>query len=227
MRILLVEDEQRMADAIVELLRQEKYEVEVANDGITGMDLLLCNLYDVVILDVMLPGMSGIEMVKECRNRKNMVPILMLTAKSEVEDKVLGLDSGANDYLTKPFAVKELLARIRALGRRNNTIPDCSIEAGELALMKDTMILSCKTSGEEIRLSEKEYKIMEALMSNYGKILTRETLSLRVWGYENEAEYNNVEVYISFTRKKLSFIGTTMEIKAVRGVGYELKEKNV
>lgn len=227
MKILLVEDEIRMADAIEELLRQERYEVDVCHDGISGLEQIETNVYDAVILDIMLPGMCGIEIVKAARKGKIAVPILLLTAKGEVEDKVQGLDSGANDYLTKPFAVKELLARVRVLTRSNISEIHNAVEAGDLILQNDTLTLSSKTSGEEIRLSDKENKIMESLLSNYGRIVTREMLALKVWGYENEAEYNNVEVYISFTRKKMNFIGTTMEIKAVRGVGYELKEKNV
>lgn len=227
MKIILVEDEIRMADAIEEILKQEAYEVDVFHDGLCGMEQLMCNRYDVAVLDIMLPGMNGLEIVKKIRQEKIATPILLLSAKGEIDDKVLGLDCGANDYLTKPFEVKELLARIRALGRRNIAQSDNSIEAGDLTLRCDTLFLSSKLSGEEIRLSDKEYKIIEAFMVNYGKILTREMLALRVWGYDNEAEYNNVEVYISFTRKKLSFIETTMEIKSVRGIGYELKEKNV
>lgn len=216
-----------MADAIAEILRQEHYDVDVCYNGSDGMDLIFCNIYDVIILDIMLPDLNGIEIVRQTRKEKIATPVLMLTAKSEVEDKVRGLDSGADDYLTKPFAVKELLARIRAMGRRNVSKIDNALEAGDLILYNDSLILSSKKTGEEIRLSDKEYKIIEVLMTGYGKIITRETLALRVWGFENEAEYNNVEVYISFTRKKLSFIGTQMEIKAVRGVGYELKEKHV
>lgn len=227
MKILLVEDEIRMADAIAELLKQEHYEVDVFHDGISGLNQIETNLYDVAILDIMLPGMTGIEIVKTARKDKVTVPILLLTAKGEVEDKVQGLDSGANDYLTKPFAVKELLARIRALTRSNISQVHNAVEAGDLVLQNDTLTLSSKATGEEIRLSDKENRIMEALILNYGRIVTREMLALKVWGYDNEAEYNNVEVYISFTRKKMNFIGTTMEIKAVRGVGYELKEKNV
>lgn len=227
MKILLVEDEIRMADAIAELLKQEHYEVDVFHDGISGLNQIETNLYDVAILDIMLPGMTGIEIVKTARKDKVTVPILLLTAKGEVEDKVQGLDSGANDYLTKPFAVKELLARIRALTRSNISQVHNAVEAGDLVLQNDTLTLSSKATGEEIRLSDKENRIMEALILNYGRIVTREMLALKVWGYDNEAEYNNVEVYISFTRKKMNFIETTMEIKAVRGVGYELKEKNV
>lgn len=227
MKILLVEDEIRMADAVEELLKQEHYEVDVCYDGISGNEWISDNLYDLAILDIMLPGMSGIEIVQNTRKAKNEIPILLLTAKSEIEDKVDGLDSGANDYLTKPFAVQELLARIRALTRRNVTEVKNAIEAEDLILSNATFSLSSRNTGEEIRLSDKEYKIMESLMANYGRVVTREMLALKVWGYDNESEYNNVEVYISFTRKKMNFIGTKMEIKAVRGIGYELKEKHV
>ena len=225
MKILLVEDEKRMADAVAEIFRQENYSVDVCYDGCDGMNHVLSELYDVIVLDIMLPGMSGIEIVQKARKEKIKSPILLLTAKSSIEDKVNGLDCGADDYLTKPFEVKELLARIRALGRRNLAEETDCIEAGDLVLHNDSLLLSCHTTGEEMRLGDKEYKIMEGLMSGYGRIVTRESLALRVWGADAEAEYNNVEVYISFTRKKLKFIGTAMEIKAVRGVGYELREK--
>lgn len=223
MRILLVEDEKRMAQALCEILRLEKYEVDHYADGTDGLAAIESDLYDIIILDVMLPGMNGYEIAKEARHCGIRTPILMLTAKAELDDKVTGLDSGADDYLTKPFMTKELLARLRALGRRNINTPDGTLSFGDISLDTSTLTLSCVTNGQSVRLSEKEYHILEYLISNSGRILTREQLAVKIWGYESDAEYNNVEVYMSFTRKKLAFVGAKAEIKAVRGVGYELR----
>lgn len=223
MKILLVEDEKRMAQALAEILRMEKYEVEHCADGVSGMDAVESNVYDIIILDVMLPGMDGFEIVKNARQKGIRTPVLMLTAKSELDDKVTGLDNGADDYLTKPFMMKELLARLRALGRRNIHSSDGTLSFGDIALDTGTLSLACTANGQSVRLGEKEYRILEYLIANQGQILTREQLALKIWGYENEAEYNNVEVYMSFTRKKLNFVGARTEIKAVRGVGYELR----
>lgn len=223
MRLLLVEDEKRMAQALCEILRLEKYEVDHYANGQDGLAAIESNIYDIVILDVMLPGMNGYEVAKRARQKGIRTPILMLTAKAELDDKVTGLDSGADDYLTKPFMTKELLARLRALGRRNINTPDGTLTYGDISLDTNTSTLSCKVSGQSVRLSEKEYRILEYLISNSKQILTREQLAVKIWGFESDAEYNNVEVYMSFTRKKLAFVGAKTEIKAVRGVGYELR----
>lgn len=227
MKILVVEDEKRMAQALCQLLRLEKYEVDHCDNGIDGLDAIESDIYDAVVLDVMLPHKNGFDIAREAREKGIKTPIIMLTAKSELDDKVTGLDCGADDYLTKPFMSKELLARIRALLRRNGNTADGAISYGDIALDKNTASLSCCTSGQSVRLSEKEYRLLEYLILNGGQILTREQLALKIWGYENEAEYNNVEVYLSFTRKKLSFVGAKAEIKAVRGIGYELRYNNV
>ncbi len=223
MRLLLVEDEKRMAQALCEILRLEKYEVDHATDGISGLDAVESDIYDIIILDVMLPGMDGFEIVKRARQKGIRTPILMLTAKSELDDKIIGLDSGADDYLTKPFITKELLARLRALGRRNINTPDGTLTFGDITLDTGTSMLSCSANGQSVRLSEKEYHILEYLIANQGQILTREQLAVKIWGIESDVEYNNVEVYMSFTRKKLAFVGAETEIKAVRGIGYELR----
>lgn len=226
MRLLLVEDEKRMAQALIELLKMEKYEVDHVADGNAAMDAIASSLYDIIVLDVMLPGKNGFEIAKETRKQGIRTPILMLTAKSELDDKVLGLDSGADDYLTKPFMTRELLARLRALTRRTIASSDGSLSFADIGLDSSTSALHCSASGQSVRLSEKEYRILEYLITNQGQILTREQLALKIWGYENEAEYNNVEVYMSFTRRKLAFVGAAAEIKAVRGIGYELREKS-
>ena len=227
MRILLIEDEKRMADAVSELLCQEKYDVDVYYNGNEGLDAYMEEVYDAAILDVMLPGKNGFEILKEGRQNGIKTPTLMLTARSDIEDKVYGLDLGAEDYLTKPFHVEELLARVRALCRRNAVVSDGLLRACDIALNRKTYMLSCMENGNEIRLGDKEFRIMEYLITNQGQIITREQLTLKVWGYENEAEYNNLEVYISFTRKKLKFIQAKTQIKAVRGVGYKLREEEV
>lgn len=223
MKLLLVEDETRMAEALRELLRLESYEVDVCSDGISGQVAIENNVYDVVLLDVMLPGKSGFKIARQVRSKGIQTPILMLTAKGELDDKVMGLDNGADDYLTKPFQTKELLARIRALTRRSTGSTDGVLSFGDLALHVRTCTLECVTNGQTVRLKGKEYRVMEYLLINQGQILTREQLAVRIWGYDNEAEYNNVEVYLSFTRKKLAFIESCVEIKAVRGLGYELR----
>lgn len=227
MRLLLVEDEKRMAQALCELLRLEKYEVDHYISGLDGLAAIESDIYDVAILDVMLPDMNGYEISKRARQKGIRTPILMLTAKSELDDKVTGLDSGADDYLTKPFMTKELLARLRALVRRSVGSSDGVLASGDISLDANTMMLNCIATGQSVRLSEKEYRILEYLIANSGQILTREQLSVKIWGFENEAEYNNVEVYMSFTRKKLAFVGAKAEIKAVRGIGYELRCGNV
>lgn len=222
MRILLVEDEKRMGEALCEILRQEKYEVDCFTDGLTGLAAGESGIYDIIILDVMLPEMNGFDVVRTLRQKRIYTPVLMLTAKSGLEDKVTGLDCGADDYLTKPFMTKELLARLRALGRRNIATKDKTLAFGDISLDGDNVTLSCTRNGESVRLSEKEFRILEYLIANSGQILSREQLAVKIWGFENEAEYNKVEVYMSFTRKKLSFVGAGTKIKAVRGMGYEL-----
>ena len=223
MRILLIEDEKRMAQALCALLRLEKYDVDHYDNGIDGLSAIESNIYDIVILDVMLPGMDGFEVAKSARNSGITTPILMLTAKTELDNKVRGLDSGADDYLTKPFMSKELLARLRALGRRTLGTTDGILSFGDITLDTNSLILSCTGNSQSVRLSEKEYRILEYLIANSGQILTREQLAVKIWGFESDAEYNNVAVYMSFTRKKLDFIEAKTEIKAVRGVGYELR----
>lgn len=227
MKLLLVEDEKRMAQALCEILRLEKYDVDHCADGLEGMYAIESGIYDIVILDVMLPHKNGFEIVKDIREKGIRTPILMLTAKSELDDKVTGLDSGADDYLTKPFMTKELLARLRALGRRQMNIntSDGTLAFGDIELNTQSTVLICGENS--VRLSEKEFHILEYLIANQGHILTREQLAVKIWGYDSDTEYNNVEVYMSFTRKKLSFVKAKTEIKAVRGIGYELRYTNV
>lgn len=227
MRILLAEDEKRMAAALVAILRQEKYDIDHMADGASALAALESGVYDIAVLDVMMPEINGFEVARRARHNGVKTPILMLTAKSQLDDKVEGLDSGADDYLTKPFQTRELLARLRALGRRSSTFQDESLRYGDLSLDTATATLTCDSTAQSVRLSEKELHILEYMFGNQGQIMTREQLAVKIWGFENEAEYNNVEVYMSFTRKKLAFVGSKVKIKAVRGLGYELREENV
>ena len=225
MRALLVEDEKRMAQALYEILRQEKYDVDHCADGLEGLAAIEAGAYDLVVLDVMLPHKDGFSIAREARAKGIRTPILMLTAKSELDDTVTGLDCGADDYLTKPFRTRELLARLRALGRRSLRSADGALAFGDIELNRGASLLVCGENS--VRLSEKEFRILEYLIANAGQILTREQLAVKIWGYESDAEYNNVEVYMSFARKKLNFVKARTEIKAVRGVGYELRYRDV
>ena len=235
MKLLLVEDEARMAEAVASLLRLEHYEVTVCRDGTAGLAAVLAGGQALIVLDVMLPGLSGFEIARQARAAGIRTPILMLTAKGELDDKVEGLDCGADDYLTKPFLTRELLARLRALARRAAPGEDSAAPAqdagalrfGDLSLDTLSSTLRCTAGGQTVRLSEKEYRLLEYFLQNTVRLLSREQLAVRIWGYESDAEYNNVEVYLSFTRKKLAFIGSNVEIKAVRGLGYELRESHV
>ncbi len=227
MKLLLAEDEARMAKALTEILKMEKYEVDHVPDGAAALEAIESGVYDGIVLDVMMPGMNGFAVARAVRARGIRTPILMLTAKAELDDKVTGLDCGADDYLTKPFQTRELLARLRALLRRNILSPDGSLTFGDVSLDAATATLRCTTNEQSVRLGEKELRILEYMIANQGRILTREQLAVRIWGYESEAEYNNVEVYMSFSRRKLAYIGARTEIKAVRGVGYELRYEHV
>lgn len=227
MRILLAEDEKRMGQALVGLLKKENYDVDYVADGEEALSALEGGIYDIAVLDVMLPGLNGFEVAKGARKAGIEIPILMLTAKSELENKITGLDCGADDYLTKPFETGELLARLRALGRRRGEFVGKAPEYGDISLDIGKAELICNKTGQSIRLGEKELRILEYMIANQNRIITREQLAVKIWGFNNEAEYNNVEVYISFTRKKLAFVGSAVKIKAVRGLGYELREGDV
>lgn len=221
MRLLLVEDEIGLAAAVEKILVKENYIVDVANNGQDALDCALTGIYDGIILDIMIPKIDGIEVLKLIRQNKIQTPVLLLTAKAELEDKIEGLDAGADDYLTKPFHGGELLARVRAVTRRKGNIISSEITFGDLTLNKQTLEIKCGKSA--VKLGAKEYYLMELLISNAGQIITKEQITEKIWGYDSEAEYNNVEVYISFLRKKLVFIGSKVQIKAKRGIGYILE----
>ena len=225
MKILIVEDEKRLADALVQIFTKNKMTADASYNGIDGLDNALSGIYDVIVLDIMLPGMNGIDVLRELRKGGIKTPVILLTAKDEISDKVKGLDSGADDYLTKPFATEELLARVRALGRRSATelVCDDTLSYSDLSLELSTYTLSCGQSS--VKLGLKEFSIMELLMHNRERVLTKENLIVKIWGYDSDAEYNNVEVYISFLRKKLGYIKSNVSIKTLRGVGYSLETK--
>lgn len=224
MRIMIAEDEEKLADALVQIFAKNKMTADAFGNGIDALDNALTGIYDVIVLDIMMPGMNGIEVLRKIRAEGMDTPVLMFTAKDEISDKVKGLDSGADDYLTKPFATEELLARVRALGRRSSAaiVNSDIITCGDLSLDTAAYELSCGKNS--LKLGLKEFSIMELLMKNSGRVLSKETLITKIWGYDSDAEYNNVEVYISFLRKKLDFIKSKAAIKTVRGVGYTLEE---
>lgn len=221
MRILLAEDERSLSKAIVALLEKNNYSVDAVYDGEEALSYIEAGNYDAVILDIMMPKRDGISTLKEMRMRGCNIPVLILSAKSEVDDKVLGLDSGANDYLTKPFSVKELLARIRAMTRIGEGQFDSTLRFGNLTLNLATYELS--TEGASLKLANKEFQMMEMLMRNPSHLISTERFMEKIWGYDSDSEINVVWVYISYIRKKLVTLGAGVEIKAHRNSGYSLE----
>lgn len=224
MRILIVEDELHLAEALTQILRKNNYTVDAVNDGGSGLDNALSGIYDLIILDIMLPEMDGISVLKGIRKEGFSTPVILLTAKGEISDKVEGLDSGADDYLAKPFATEELLARIRAASRRKGEIlPDNALKFGDIELNTSTLKLS--TSSKEIKLILKESELLELLITRKNAVTSKEMVIEKLWGFDSDAEHNNVEVYVSFLRKKLSFLSSSVSINTVRGIGYILEVK--
>lgn len=223
MRILLAEDECSLSRAVVALLEKNNYSADAVYDGAEALEYLAAENYDAVILDIMMPKMDGLTVLRKLRERGSHVPVLMLTAKSEVEDKVAGLDTGANDYLTKPFATAELLARIRAMTRTQNTQTDSRLSFGNVVLDQTTFELSAP--GGSIRLANKEYQMIELLMRNPRQVIPTERFLEKIWGYDSDVEINVVWVYISYLRKKLAALHANVQIKATRNTGYSLEEK--
>jgi DNA-binding response OmpR family regulator len=222
MRILLAEDEKEMSNALVAILKHNNYSIDAVYDGAVALDYGLTGNYDVIILDVMMPMLNGLEVLAKLREKGIATPILMLTAKSQIEDRIKGLDTGADDYLSKPFAMGELLARVRAMSRRKAEFTPNLIQLGNISLNKENYELS---NGEaSVRLSNKEYQMLEMLMNHSKRLISTEQFMERIWGYDAEAEINVVWVYISYLRKKLESLGANVKLKAVRGVGYTLEE---
>lgn len=223
MKVLIIEDEKQLSEALVTILTQKGYAVDAVYDGLAGEDYALSGVYDVIILDIMLPKKNGLEVLRSLRKNKLETPILVLTAKSEIEDKIVGLDYGADDYLTKPFASGELLARIRAIARRQGTYLGDELCCGGTILNRDNHEISYQ--GNSVKLGLKEYQILEFLMQNHKQIIPKERFIEKIWGFDSETEYNAIEVYISFIRKKLTAINSDLQIKATRGIGYSLEVK--
>lgn len=222
MRLLLAEDEKALSKALTAILERNNYSVDAVYDGQAALEYLETGNYDGVILDIMMPKVDGITVLKEIRSRGNLIPVILLTAKSEVDDKVAGLDAGANDYLAKPFHSKELLARIRAMTRTQTAQASSKLQAGNVTLDRATFELSTPTGS--LRLANKEFQMMEMLMSNPSHLISSERFMEKIWGYDSEAEINVVWVYISYLRKKLSFLHADIQIKATRNAGYSLEE---
>lgn len=222
MRLLLAEDEHSLSKAVTAILEKNNYSVDAVYDGIEALDYLENGNYDGVILDIMMPKMDGITVLKKIREKGNLIPVLILTAKSEIDDKVLGLDSGANDYLTKPFNSKELLARIRAMTRSQTAQPDSILRLGNITLDRATYEVSSPTNS--FRLANKEFQILEMLMSNPMHLIPTERFMEKIWGYDSEAEINVVWVYMSYLRKKLTALHADIRIKAARNAGYSIEK---
>lgn len=222
MRLLLAEDEAALSKALKTILERNNYSVDAVYDGQTALEYLESDAYDGVILDIMMPKVDGITVLKQVRSRGSRIPILLLTAKSEVDDKVLGLDAGANDYLTKPFNSRELLARIRAMTRAQTAQTDSQLHVGNVTLDRATYELS--TPSGAYRLANKEFQMMEMLMSNPRRLISSERFMEKIWGYDSEAEMNVVWVYISYLRKKLTALHGDIQIRAKRNAGYTLEE---
>lgn len=225
MRILLVEDDVRLSEALVKLLRADNFAVDTAFNGTDGLDAALTGIYDALVLDVMLPGKDGFQVLAALRQAGVKTPVLMLTARGDLEDRVHGLETGADYYLPKPFEERELLACLHALTRRKETTVVQELSFGNISLHQEDAALCCTETGKSIRLPAREYQLMELFMRNPRQILPRERLVERVWGFQDEAEYNNLAVYLSFLRKKLMFLGAKVELRAMRGLGYMLEEK--
>ncbi len=224
MRILLAEDEKELSNALVAILKHNNYSVDPVYNGADALDYGLSGNYDVIVLDIMMPKMDGIKVLEQLRQQGIHTPVLLLTARTEVEDRILGLDKGADDYLSKPFAMGELLARIRAMGRRKSEFTPNLIEVGNISLNKENYELS---NGQSmLRLGNKEFQMMEMLMVNPKRLISTEQFMERIWGYDAEAEINVVWVYISYLRKKLASLDANVKIKAVRSVGYTLEESD-
>ncbi|MDM5280932.1 response regulator transcription factor [Paenibacillus silvae] len=222
MRILIAEDEVHLAEAVSQILKKNNYSVDMVHDGRSGLDYAQSGIYDLLLLDIMMPEIDGISVLKTLRSEGNHTPVILLTAKGELSDKVSGLDYGADDYIAKPFATEELLARIRAaLRRKGEVIPEDGLRFGDIEL--NTTQLKLSVQDKEIKLNLKENELLELLITRKQAITSKEQIIEKLWGFDSDVEYNNVEVYISFLRKKLTFLNSAVRINTIRGVGYVLE----
>lgn len=224
MRILLCEDEKELSNAISAILKHHNYTVDAVYDGMDALDYALSGQYDVILLDIMMPKMNGLEVLEQLRAMHIQTPVMVLSAKSEIEDRITGLDMGADDYLPKPFSMAEMLARIRALTRRKHEVMENTLTFADLIL--DRLTYELVVENKRLRLSNREFQMMEMLMSHPSVVISTETFMDRIWGYDSDAEINVVWVYISALRKKLNQLGAHVRIKAARGVGYTLEKKD-
>jgi len=222
MRILIIEDEIHLAEALTQILKKHNYSVDAAHDGQSGLDNALSGIYDLILLDIMLPEMDGMTVLKELRGEGIASSVILLTAKGETSDKISGLDYGADDYVAKPFSTGELLARIRAVMRRKGeVVPEDGMKYGDIELNTSSLKLSCK--GKELKLILKESELLELLIARKTAVTSKEQMIEKLWGFDSDVEHNNVEVYISFLRKKLAFLQSEVRIHTIRGVGYVLE----
>ncbi len=221
MKILIIEDEFNLADAVSCMLKKEKYNVVIKTDGEDGLDEALTDIYDLIILDVMLPHKNGFEILKELREEKISAKILMLTAKGTIDDKMVGFNNGADDYLTKPFHMEELLARVNVQLRKNNNMSNDIMRLGDITLNIKSMELS--NEEHKVKIIGKEFQLLELLMNNPNRVMEKEQLFVKIWGYDTECDINTLEAYISFIRKKLKLIKSKLNLKAIRNMGYVLE----
>lgn len=223
MKILIIEDEFNLADAVSSMLKSKKYNVVIKTDGETGLEEALTDIYDLIILDVMLPHKNGFEILKEIKEEEISAKVIMLTAKNTIEDKMQGFNGGADDYLTKPFHMDELLARVNVQLRKNNNMNNDVIELGDIILNIKSMELCNKNSNHKVKIIGKEFALLELLMNNANRLMEKEQLFIKIWGYDSESDINTLEAYISFIRKKLKLINSNINLKAIRNMGYVLE----
>ena len=223
MKILIIEDEYNLADAIASMLKSKKYSVEIKTDGEEGLDEALTDIYDLIILDVMLPHKNGFEILKELREEKINSKIIMLTAKNTIDDKMIGFNNGADDYLTKPFHMEELLARVNVQLRKSSSIISDNIIAGDIILNIKSMELYNKNESHKVKIIGKEFQLLELFLNNPNRVMEKEQLFVKIWGYDTECDINTLEAYISFIRKKLKLVKSKINLKAIRNVGYVLE----
>ena len=223
MKILIIEDEYNLADAIASMLKSIKYDVEIMTDGQEGLDEALTDIYDLIILDVMLPHVNGFDILKELREEKINSKILMLTAKNNIEDKMIGFNGGADDYLTKPFHMEELMARVNVQLRKSNKLENDVMKLGDIALNIKSMELYNTNYNHKVKIIGKEFQLMELFMNNANQVISKEQLFIKIWGYDSDCDINTLEAYISFIRKKLKLIKSKINLKAIRNMGYVLE----
>ena len=226
MRILVIEDSIRLADTISDALKKENYLVDSVYDGLSGYDNAASDIYDIVILDLMLPKMNGYDVLSKLRKTGHNVPVIILSAKTELEDKLLGFMNGADDYVTKPFEIQELLMRIQAICRRNLNQNPSLLQEGNLLLDLDSCELKNSDTEKSMKISGKELQLLEFFLINHNQVLEKEQITTKIWGYDSDAEYNNVEVYVSFLRRKFKHLKINVNIRSIRGIGYILEESN-